>query len=1157
MQHEDFVHLHLHSEYSLLDGAIRFDGLLKKAEELHMAAVAVTDHGNLFGAVEFLKKGYKSPVKPIVGCEVYVAPKSRFDKGAEKSNTQDEDASYHLVLLIQNAKGYRNLCKIVSSAYTEGFYYKPRTDKEFLAQHSEGLIALSACLKGEIPKKILMNRQAEAEETLGFYKELFGDRFYLEVQDHGLAEQKKANVEIVELAKKHNIKLVATNDCHYLEQSHWEAHDALLCIGTGKTLNEQNRLRYGAKEFYVKSAEEMRRLFAELPDAIKNTREVADRCNLDLKFGEYHLPAYPVPSDETPQRYLEDMVDHHITVRLDAAKIRGEEIPAETEKVYRTRASVELEVIKKMNFAGYFLIVWDFIREAKDRGIPVGPGRGSAAGSLVAYSLGITDIDPMKYGLLFERFLNPDRISMPDIDIDFCMDRREEVIKYVSEKYGHRNVAQIITFGTMKARGVIRDVGRVLEMPYGEVDAIAKLVPEALDMTIEKALKAEKRLGEMEKKDPRVKKLIEIAKVLEGVSRHASTHAAGVVIAPSDLTDFLPLYKTSKGETVTQYTMTDIETLGLLKMDFLGLRTLTVIDWTVNKVRATKKADFAINAIPMDDAETYKLLSAARTLGIFQLESSGMRDILRKLKPQVFSDIIALVALYRPGPLESGMVDSFIKRKHGLEAVENIVPQMNEVLQETYGVMVYQEQVMKLANVLAGFTMGQADTLRKAMGKKNMEVMGAQRESFVKGAAERKVDTAKANQVFDLIEKFGGYGFNKSHSAAYALLSYQTAYLKAHYPHEYLASLLTSEMDNTDKVVHYLNECRDLGIKVLPPDINQSGTGFTVSGETIVFGLTAVKGVGLAAVEMIAGTRESGGPFKSFLDFTARIDLRQVNRRVLEALIKCGAFDSLHKNRAAIFASLDAVLKEASSSREDSQKGQSNMFAAMESEEQKADRLIAPTAEWPERDRLEHEKETLGFYISGHPLERYRKDIRRLATHSAESLAEAEHRREVRLCGVVSVLKTQITKKKETMAYVTLEDLGGNTKMIVWPELFGQQRALLESSEPIFVRGKVDKDENDMKVIADEILPLQTAKERLTGTIHLNLNMVGLENPVLEALKSAALKNKGPSALVLHFTFPDKRKMQVSAAEKFRVAATESFLAEVEGILGPNSVYCA
>ncbi|MBI3581502.1 MAG: DNA polymerase III subunit alpha [Nitrospinae bacterium] len=965
--------------------------------------------------------------------------------------------------------------------------------------------------------------------------------------------QAKVNQAVVQMSKKHEVRLVATNDCHYLEKRHWEAHDALLCIGTGKLLGDANRLRYGAGEFYVKSADEMRALFSELPEAIKNTREVADKCNIDFRLGQYHLPAYSVPGDETPGQYLEDLVAHNLSDRLADS---GNAAP-DSEAGYRERVALELEVIKKMNFAGYFLIVWDFIEEAKKRGIPVGPGRGSAAGSLVAYSLGITDIDPMKYGLLFERFLNPDRISMPDIDIDFCMDRRDEVIKYVREKYGADNVAQIITFGTMKARGVIRDVGRVLELPYGEVDQIAKLVPEAPDMTIEKAMKAEKRLPEMEKKDPRVKKLMEIARVLEGLSRHASTHAAGVVIAPSNLTDFLPLFKTSKGDVVTQFSMTDIEKLGLLKMDFLGLRTLTVIDWTEKLVRATKNPDFFVRKLPMDDPATFALLSSAKTLGIFQLESSGMRDILRKLKAQAFTDIIALVALFRPGPLESGMVDSFIKRKHGLEKVENILPQMNDALAETYGVMVYQEQVMKLANELAGFTMAQADTLRKAMGKKDKDVMAAQRDAFVSGAKTKKIDPKKAGAVFDLIEKFGGYGFNKSHSAAYALLSYQTAYLKAHHPREYMASLLTSEMDDTDRVVQYLSECREMGITVSPPDINRSVAKFTVSGDAIIFGLAAVKGVGVAGVEEIIRARGEGGAFRSFPDFSRRLDMRQVNRRVLEALIKCGAFDALHPNRAQIFASLDDVIREAAAARDDLKKGQANMFAQIETEEERAARLIKPAEEWPERTRLDYEKETLGFYISGHPLERHKRDMRLLVTHHAATIGEVENKREVRLCGVVSALRTQMTKKKETMAHVTLEDLTGSVKMLVWPELFSQTARLLESNEPVFVRGKTDKDETDVKIIADEILPIMKAKEKLTGAVHLNINIVGLEEPALEELKEIASRHKGASRLVLYFTFPDKSRLRVGASDKYKVSASEAFLAEVEEVLGADSVYCS
>ena len=1156
MRHEDFVHLHLHSEFSLLDGAIKIDDLLKKAEEFNMPAVAVTDHGSMFCAIDFYQKGYKTPVKPIIGCEVYISPGSRFDRSAQKN--PDEDLSHHLVLLVRNQKGYGNLCKLVSAGYREGFYYKPRIDKELLAQHSEGLVALSACLKGEVARKLNMEKPEEAEKAVRFYKDLFGEHYYLEIQDHGIPEQKKVNPPIIGLAKKYDIKVVATNDCHYLLQEHSRAHDMLLCIGTGKTLSMPNRMKFYNDQFYLKSAAEMKALFSEIPEAVTNTREVADKCNLDLHLGEYHLPEYSVPSDTNPTSYLENLVEHNLSLRLDEKSKHGEQVTPEMKTVYKKRVQLELSVIKKMNFAGYFLIVWDFIQYAKKQNIPVGPGRGSAAGSLVAYCLEVTDIDPLKYDLLFERFLNPDRISMPDIDIDFCMERRGEVIKYVQEKYGEKNVAQIITFGTMKARAAIRDVGRVMDLGYAEVDKIAKLIPDTLGMTINEAIKAEKQLAELEKKDPKVAELLEVARVLEGVARHASTHAAGVVISPTDLTDFLPLYKPPKGDdAITQYSMKDVESLGLLKMDFLGLRTLTVIDWTEKQLRVSKDSDFSIENIPMDDKATFALLCEAKTLGVFQLESSGMRDILRKMKPEIFSDIIALVALFRPGPIGSGMIDSFIKRKHGTEEIENILPQMNEILKETYGVIVYQEQVMKLANTLAGFTMAQADSLRKAMGKKIREGIMSQRNNFVTGAVGNGINEKKANEVFALMEQFGKYGFNKSHSAAYALISYRTAYLKAHYPMEFMASLMTSDMDNTDKVVQLLAECREEGIKIRPPDVNRSGPHFSVDGESIVFGLAAVKNVGQNAVGEIIRARGEGGDFKSLLDFAKRVDMRLVNRRVVESLIKCGAFDSIHANRSAPFESLQSVLDEAGRTRDDNATGQSNLFAQAESEDERLKRLIPDMPPWPEHMRLAGEKETLGFFITGHPLGKHQKEIKRLATHQAADLGETVHRQEVRLCGVVSLMKTQLTKKKERMAYVTLEDLSGSAKLIIWPDTYKESAALLESGEPFFVRGRIDKNESDVKVIAEELLPLRAAQEKFTNSIHLSLNLLGLEEPMLDQIKSVAEKYRGRSTLTLHFTFPDKKRVLVDASERYKVAASEKFLAEMENILGPNSVYCA
>jgi len=1152
VQKEDFVHLHLHSEYSLLDGAIRIDDLLKKAEEFNMPSVAITDHGNMFGAVDFYQKGFNSSVKPIIGCEVYVAPKSRFDK---ETQNPDEDRSHHLILLVKNLTGYRNICKLVSAGFTEGFYYKPRIDKELLSQHNEGLIALSACLKGEVARKLVQEKEAEAKDAVAFYKDVFGDRYYLEIQDHGIADQQKVNPPIVSLAKEFGIKVVATNDAHYLLKEHAHAHDALICIGTGRILSDTNRMKYSGDQFYFKSADEMKKLFDWIPEAVTNTREVAERCNINLNLGEYHLPEYKVPADTTPNRYLEDLVEHNLESRLAKKEKSEGELEKTTIQKYKERLKMELGVINKMKFAGYFLITWDFINYAVEHNVPVGPGRGSAAGSLVAYCLGITDIDPLKYDLLFERFLNPERISMPDIDIDFCMEKRGKVIDYVEEKYGIDNVAQIITFGRMKAKAVIRDVGRVMDMPYTEVDRIAKLIPDELKMTIEKALKQEKRLAELEKKDATVKELLDTAKVLEGVARHASTHAAGVVIAPSKLTNYLPLYKTSKGDIVTQFPMTDCETLGLLKMDFLGLRTLTVLEWTAEKIRAKKDVDFNIKNIPIDDKATYDLLSEAKTIGVFQLESSGMRDIIRKLKPETFTDIIALVALYRPGPIQSGMIDSFVKRKHGTEKIENILSEMNEALEETYGVIVYQEQVMKLANTIGGFTLSQADNLRKAMGKKKMDVMQSMRKLFLDGADKKKIDLKKAEEVFDLMVKFAEYGFNKSHSAAYALIAYQTAYLKKHFPQEFMASILSSEMDNTDKVVFYLNECRNLGIEVKPPDINLSDSMFTVDGDSIVFGLAAVKNVGQNGVAQMVEEREKNGDFKSAVDFIQRVDPKNANKRALESLIKCGAFDSLHENRYALFHAITALMDEASDSRDEALTGQGNMFANIESPEEQIKRIIPDYPDWAEHDKLIYEKETVGFYITGHPLEPYAKDIKRLSTHRTSDIADANNKESVIICGVVGKLKVTITKKKKAMANIDFEDMEGIVKVLVWPDTFEKVQTLLDSSLPLLIQGHIDADESETKIIAEEIRTLKDAKSKFTEEVLLKLNLLGLEDTTIDKIKDVAKQNTGKSKLILYFNFPNKRKLKVVASNNYRVSASEEFEKEIEELLGENSIH--
>src|SRR6266705_548039 len=961
MQHSDFVHLHVHSEYSLLDGAAQLEKLVQRAKELKFPAIALTDHGNLFGAVDFYLAAQKSGVKPIVGCELYVAPGSRKERG---SSDGGYEGANHLTVLVRNHTGYKNLIKLVSKAYLEGFYYKPRVDKELLAQHADGLLVLSGCLNSEVSRLLSAGDALRARETAGWYREVFGkDHYFREVQAHGLDEQARVMAETLRIATAIGAPVVGTNDSHYLEAGHARAHEALLCIQTGTNLHDPSRFRFSTQEFYIKSAEEMSRVFADLPEACRNTLAVAERCNLTLDFDQFHLPRYVVPEGHTLDSYLHELA--HDGLRRRYGPGPGDAI--------EERLVHELSIIEKMGFACYFLVVWDFIRYARERGIAVGPGRGSSAGSLTAYCLGITNIDPMRYGLLFERFLNPERVSMPDMDIDFADDRRDEVIRYVADKYGRDRVAHIITFGTLGAKAAIRDVGRVLGMTYAEVDRIAKLVPNfPLNITLDDAYQKSPPLADMVKGQESVAELWAIARTLEGCTRHASVHASAVVISDEALDEHVPLYKDPKRpELITGYAMGPIEKLGLLKMDFLGLRTLTVLANTAKLIKESRGIAIDFDALPLDDAKAYALLTEAKTFGVFQLESSGMREALRGLKPERLEDVIAMVSLYRPGPME--LIPDFIERRHGRAKITYEHPAMEKVTRETYGIMVYQEQIMQIASEMAGFTMGEADILRRAMGKKDRDLMAKQREKFVAGCAERGITRAKADRVWELMEKFAGYGFNKSHGAAYALVAYQTAYFKANYPVEFMAALLTSEMADTDKIVKYIEECRAMGIEVQPPDVNASAVQFSVAGDTIRFGLAAIKNVGEAAMQSILRARSAEGSFRTLDDFCARVDLRLVNRRVIESLVKAGAFDSLGLPRAHLLAQTDAALESGQRVQRDRSEGQASFF----------DALIPPSAaparrepgevvpEWPDDQRLAYEKELLGFYVSGHPLAQY------------------------------------------------------------------------------------------------------------------------------------------------------------------------------------------
>jgi DNA polymerase III subunit alpha len=1069
MQHSDFVHLHVHSEYSLLDGAAQLEKLVQKAKELRFPAIALTDHGNLFGAIDFYLAAQKAGVKPIVGCELYVAPGSRRERGSQDGGYEGAN---HLTVLVRNRAGYKNLVKLVSKAYLEGFYYKPRVDRELLAQHADGLLVLSGCLNSEVSRLLSAGDAARARETAGWYQEVFGkDHYFMEVQAHGLEEQARVLTETLRIATAIGAPVVGTNDSHYLEGGHARAHEALLCIQTGTNLQDTGRFRFSTQEFYVKSAEEMARVFADLPEACRNTLAVTERCNLTLDFDQFHLPRYVVPDEHTLDSYLHELA--HAGLRRRYGPTPGDAIEA--------RLAQELAVIEKMGFAGYFLVVWDFIRYAREQGIAVGPGRGSSAGSLTAYCLGITNIDPLRYGLLFERFLNPERISMPDMDIDFADDRRDEVIRYVAERYGRDRVAHIITFGTLGAKAAIRDVGRVIGMPYADVDRIAKLVPNfPLNITLDDAHQKSLPLAEMVRSQASVRELWEIARTLEGCTRHASVHASAVVISDDPLEEHIPLYKDPKRpELITGYAMGPIEKLGLLKMDFLGLRTLTVLANTVALIKESRGIELDLDRLPLDDARTYEMLSEAKTFGVFQLESSGMRDALRGLRPEQLEDLIAMVSLYRPGPME--LIPDFIQRKHGRSKITYEHPAMEKFTRETYGIMVYQEQIMQIASEMGGFTMGEADILRRAMGKKDRELMAKQREKFLGGCRERGTSAAKAERVWELMEKFAGYGFNKSHAAAYGLVAYQTAYFKANYPVEFMAALLTSEMGDTDKIVKYIEECRAMGIRVEPPDVNVSAVQFSVAGDTVRFGLAAIKNVGEAAMQSILAARSAEGQFRTLEDFCARVDLRLVNRRVVESLIKAGAFDSLGLTRAHLLATTDAALDSAQRQQRDRAEGQSSFFELLPSTPARPSAAADVTPEWDVDQRLAFEKEVLGFYVSGHPLARFRDIVEPLGITTSGDLAAKGHGARVILFGHAVGLKETSTKGGNRMAFFTLEDMDGTVEITVFPEPFRAGAAQLRSREALLVRGRVDDGEKGRVVLAEDIRLLEQALADANG----------------------------------------------------------------------------
>ncbi|MBF0504684.1 MAG: DNA polymerase III subunit alpha [Candidatus Omnitrophica bacterium] len=1140
MSTSQFVHLHVHTQYSLLDGACRVDELVNKAAALGMPAVSMTDHGNMFGAIHFYRACLKAKIKPIIGCEAYITSASRFDKGSDQKNT------HHLILLAASNEGYSNLMKLVSAAYLEGFYYKPRIDKEILARHAKGLIGLSSCLKGEVPSLLLRGQFDAALKTADEYRHIFSPgAYYLELMDHEMIEQKKVNEAIGVIAGQLNLPMVATNDVHYLEQSQALAHETLLCIQTQTTLSDPKRMRFATDQFYFKEAEAMNKVFEGVPQAISNTLAIAEQCNVKLDFDQYHLPRYDVPAGNSAKEYLHQLCEKGCQRRF----------PSGVDGALRGRLEHELHTIEKMGFVSYFLIVWDFINYAKSIGVPVGPGRGSAAGSLVSYLLGITDLDPIKYGLLFERFMNPGRKSMPDIDIDFCYERRGEIIDYVTKKYGSANVAQIITFGSMQAKAAVRDVGRAMGMSYPEVDRIAKLIPNEIGITIEQALNVEPQLREAVEFDKTAKQLLATAQVLEGLNRHASIHAAGVVISDKPLTDYVPLFKSADGQVTTAFDMDGISQMGLLKMDFLGLRTLTVITQTLKLIKQHQGITLDINNLALDDQKTYEMLGRANAMGIFQLESGGMRDLLKKMKPTEFEDLIAILALYRPGPMGSGMLEDFIKRKRGEQKISYPHPKLESLLKPTCGIILYQEQVMQIASVMAGFSMAQADDLRKAMGKKIASEMQKMRSFFIEGCAKtHQIHEAQANQLFDLIDYFAGYGFNRSHSAAYALISYRTAYLKANYPVEFMTALLTSERDNTDKVVEYVKESAAMGIRILPPDVNYSQAHFTVESKTSIrYGLLAVKNIGAGAIESLVYAREESGPFSSVFDFCRRVDLRLNNRKVLESLIKSGAFDVFKSRRSQMMAILEKAMEAGARGQKENQVGQFSFFNMGQEESGfgKNDEMLPEIPEWPQATILSDERALLGFYLSGHPLDRYKNEIEKFADFTPASIINARDGQEVRMVGLIKSVKLTTTKKtNERMAIVGLEGIGGEMEVVVFPSSYTQVAIYLKENSVVVVKGKISFRDGFPKMMVNEMAGIDEVYEMIKS-VQVDLSQTSQEG--FEKLKEKLSRFPGKVPVYLQVDTNNYKRVQILVGENLYVTPSEVLMEEIKILVGENN----
>jgi len=1136
----EFVHLHNHSDYSLLDGAQNIDVMLDTVLSLNMDSIALTEHGNMFSTIQFFKAAKARGIKPIIGCEVYVAK----GKHTEKTGTIG-GGSNHLILLAQNFIGYRNLMKLVTYGYLDGFYYRPRIDKDLLRKHSEGIIALSACLKGEIPERLVRNDFEGARKVALEYNEIFPNRFYLEVQNHRIPEEQINITGMVKLANEIGLSLVATNDAHYAKPEHYDAHDIHICLATGKERSDPNRMKYATAEFYIKSQDEMYKLFKDIPGAFENTRRIADSIEVEIPLNEYHLPNFPIPKEsevQNPDDYLRKLTIQGLKERYDTL----------TDEV-NARLDHELGVIKKMGFAGYFLITADFVKYAKDNGIPVGPGRGSAAGSIVSFAMGITSIDPLKYNLLFERFLNPERISLPDIDIDFCIERRGEVIDYIKKQYGENSVTQIITFGKMKAKQVVRDVGRVMGYPFGEVDKIAKAIPDELNIKLEDAIAKSSELNKLATGE--YQELIQHSLVLEGLNRHASTHAAGVVIAPGELTDYVPLYKSSQGDVTSQYDMKGLEELGLLKMDFLGLRNLTVIDKAVKLIK-NRGVEVDIDNLKFDDPKVYELFAKGMTAGIFQFESSGMREFLKKLKPTELEDLIAMNALYRPGPMNN--INDYIDRKHGKKTIKYPHPELEPILKETHGIIVYQEQVMQIANIIGGFTMAEADIMRRAMGKKIAKLMKEVSTKFIEGAIARGINKNKAIEIIELIEKFAQYGFNKSHSTAYSIIAYQTAWLKTYYPAEFMAANLTSEMSNSDRVVILINECRKLGIEVSAPDINISDVEFKpVDDSTISFGLNAVKNVGTKTVERIIEEREKDGKFVDIFDLCSRVDLHSINKKVLESLIKAGAMDSLEGSRAKMFASIDNAIKYGHQRQADKHSDQVGLFDISKNIINQV--IVKPqlpeVEEWTDQESLDMEKELLGLYLSGHPLLKYADDLEEFSNFDFSEKVSLRVNERIQIGGIIRDLRPHYDRKNNQMAFFNLDCLGGQAEILAFSDTYERYKSLIEDNKIIFIQGKpTDRsDFADLKLIADHIVPLEKCRDLLSRRVNIRLTPELAEEIDIEGLHSMANDYQGNCSLVFHISNGQLR--QRILAQNIKVSTDKLFLQKLRNEYGDKNIW--